>query len=272
MKSIILGSGGVVPPPRPGSNLEISRQAKERGIPYARTGPSFYIEDASLLFDTPEEIRQQLLREDISEVRNVILTHWHPDHTLGLRILEQLNWDYTNAKPNKDPINVYMSEYQFEMFKKLSCGNFLDFYEKKGVIQMHFFESTIEFGKINVRPVLIEKTKGFYFEITEEDRKMVYAPCEYHGLQVDSSNVDVFIAHNLFWEDESISPRKIPPKNEDTFEKMLEHAKQMNAKKIIIMHIEENFQLSHDQLNRIFRQKYPEYNIEAAYDGMVIKL
>jgi phosphoribosyl 1,2-cyclic phosphate phosphodiesterase len=277
MKAIILGSGGVVPPPRLGSSKPISVEAREKGIPYARTGSSFFIEDASLLFDTPEEVRTQLLRENISDIKNVIITHWHPDHTLGIRILEQLNWDFVNSKPIREPINVYICPEQLEIFKKLSCGGFLEFYEKKGFIKLHFFKSEdiLQFDNIKVQPILIEETKGYYFLITDENNnKIVYASCEYKGLKVHSStrDVDIFIAHNLFWEDSTISPRKIPPKDEDSFEQMLEHAKQMNAKRILIVHIEETFELSHDQLNNIFKDKYSDYNIEASYDGMVINL
>ena len=276
IKSIILGSGGVVPPPRPSSKKKISLEAKEKGIPYYRTGPSYYVEDVALLFDTPEEIRLQLIREGISNIKNVILTHWHPDHTLGIRILEQLNWDFVNSKPLSDPINVYMSKYQFEMFKKYSCGGFLEYYEKKGFIKINFFnsEDILDFGKIKIQPILIDKTKGFYFVISEQNKRIVYAPCEYHGLKVHptTKDVDIFIAHNLFWEDKSISPRKVPPKDEDSFEKMLKDSLIMGAKKIIIVHIEETFELSHNQLNEIFKTKFSEYEIEASYDGMVIEL
>jgi len=276
MKAIMLGSGGVIPPPRIGCNCNICKEARDKGIPYSRTGPSFFLPDENLLFDCPEEIRIQLNREKIINIKNVILTHWHPDHTLGLRMLEQLNWDFVNKKPVSNPIKVYISKFQMDMFKKLSCGSFLEFYEKKGFIKIIYFDShdMLEFGKIKVQPIIIDYTKGFYFVISDGKKKIVYAPCEYHKLKVDKTtkNVDVFISHNLFWEDKSISPRKIPPTGEDSFEEMLVHAKEMNAKKIIITHIEETFKLGHDELNEVFKDKYPNLNIEAGYDGMKIEL
>ncbi|MFH0978023.1 MAG: MBL fold metallo-hydrolase [Candidatus Woesearchaeota archaeon] len=212
----------------------------------------------------------------MNSLKHVILTHWHPDHTLGLRILEQYNFDFVNKVSLHEPVMVYISRDQFDMFKKLSCGGFLDFYEKKGIIKLVFIEPNkkITIGKISIEPILIEFTKGFYFVISEGKKKVVYAPCEYHHLEVDvtTRNVDVFIAHNLFWEDRSISPRKVPPSDEDSFEQMLNHAKEMNARRIVITHIEETFKLNHDELNAVLRKKFPGYNVEAGYDSMKIIL
>ena len=108
MKLRLLGSGGVIPPPKPGCDCDVCSEARRKGIPYSRTGPSLFIEDINLLLDTPEDIRNQLNREGIKRIDHVILTHWHPDHTLGLRIFEQLNWDFEHGKAGK-PIDVYMS-------------------------------------------------------------------------------------------------------------------------------------------------------------------
>ncbi len=74
-----------------------------------------------MLFDTGEDIRWQLNREKIEKVEHVILTHWHPDHTHGLRILENMNRDFENKQPRGKPINVYISDFQKSIFTKLSC-------------------------------------------------------------------------------------------------------------------------------------------------------
>jgi len=279
MKFNILGSGGVVPPPRPGCSCKICKEAREKGIPYYRTGTCLYNYDAKLLFDLPEEIRQQLNRENINEIKNVILTHWHPDHTLGLRILEQLNFDFVNQKPFTQPINVFISQFQLDIFKKLSCGGFLDFYEnQRKIIKIKIFKEhdILDFGDVKIEPILIEHTKGFYFIITDsKGKKLVYAPCEYKNLKVhpNCKNADIFVAHNLFFEDKSIGNPNIDWSNEeDSFEQMLQHAKEMDAKKIIITHIEEMFGLNHDELNKIVKEKYPDFNIEFGYDGMIIEL
>jgi len=274
MRLTMLGSGGVNPAPRATCFCRVCELAREKGIPHARTGCSLFIDDAKLLFDTPEEIRQQLNREKISGVEHLILTHWHPDHTHGIRILEQINWNFEEGKPYKLPIKVYISSQQQEWFKKYSCGAFLDFYVKRGMIEIIPLEHKrdITIGDVTVRPYLIEHTKGFAFVVTQGSKKAVYIPCEYHHVIPDPEikNADIFIAHNLFWENEEISPRKTPPADEDSFETMLKHADAFGTKKIVLTHIEESFQLDHDEMNEKMKKHYPDYQIQAGYDGMKI--
>jgi phosphoribosyl 1,2-cyclic phosphate phosphodiesterase len=272
----ILGSGGVVAPPVATCQCRICKEAREKGIPYARTGCSMFVYDANLLFDTPEEIRMQLNRENIRKVENVILTHWHPDHTLGLRILELLNFDFFNEKSIGKPINVYMSKEQLEMFKKLSCGGFLDFYEKnRKCIKIIEIGDGIEidFGKIKVTPVKFKESDGFYFIVEDDKGKVIYAPCEFKGFEINekAKNVNVLIAHHLYSEDLKLTGKQWM-KEEDSFEHMIKQANTGKIKKIIITHIEEIFKKSHDELNDLAKTKYKDYNIEFSFDGMIIEI
>ena len=65
MKVEFLGTGGAFPTPRPGCDCAICVQARERGVPYARTGPCLFVHGPNLLIDTPEECRQQLNRSGV---------------------------------------------------------------------------------------------------------------------------------------------------------------------------------------------------------------
>lgn len=274
MRLNMLGSGGVNPPPRATSFTPINEEARAKGIPYARTGCSLFVHEANLLFDTPEEIRAQLNRERIPAVDHVILTHWHPDHTHGLRVLEQINWDFAHSRPYHAPIPVHISQWQWDMLREKSCGSFLDFYAKRGMITVELIEhrKPIRIGALTVTPYIIEHTKGFSFLLDDGGPKVLYTPCEYHHVIPDPEVTDVedFIVHNLFWENPAVSPRENPPTDEDSFEQMLEHAKAFGAKRIVLTHIEESFGLNHDELNARMRQFYPEWNIVAGYDGMII--
>ncbi len=126
MKFNLLGSGGVFAPPRPCCFCTTCIQARELGKPYYKTGCCLYNYDVNLLFDAPEEIRYQLNAEKIQKIDRIILMHWHPDHTFGLRVIEQLNRDLTGG--TKKPIDVYISKNQLDMFKKFLCRSFLDYY------------------------------------------------------------------------------------------------------------------------------------------------
>ena len=234
MKLNLLGSGGVAAPPRPWCNCQVCMEAREKGIPFARTGPSLYVYDANLLFDTPEEIRIQLNRENIDKVENIILTHWHPDHTQGLRVMEQINFDHINRLPENKPINVFIAPRQLEMMKRYGSGNILSYLESKKIIKILPFEHRhpIELGNIKVIPFYITKTEGYYFMIVGGKGKVIYARCEYHELKLygEVKDIDVFIPHHLYFEDKTIGTGADYSDTEDSFEIMLEHSREMNAK------------------------------------------
>lgn len=272
----MLGSGGVAAPPRPCCNCRVCTEAREKGIPFARTGPSLYVYDANLLFDTPEEIRIQLNRENITDVKNIILTHWHPDHTQGLRVIEQINYDHINNMAKDEPIKVFIAPKQLELMKKYGSGNILSFLESKEMIKILPIEHRIgiDFGSIKVLPLYIPKTEGYYFVISDEKGKVVYAPCEYHEfvLYDEVKSIDVFIPHHLYFEDTVIGSGADYSDTEDSFEMMLAHSKAMEAKRIVVTHIEEAFGLSHTELNDLCKSKFIGYPLEFGYDGQIIEL
>ncbi|HIQ49759.1 MAG TPA: MBL fold metallo-hydrolase, partial [Nanoarchaeota archaeon] len=118
MELIILGSGGIEGTPKPCCNCERCRIAREKKGKFFRTGPSLFIKPANVLIDTPEEIRIQLINNNIEKVEAIFYTHWHPDHTMGLRIIEQINLDCRTGKPKYKPIDVYFPEDQLNLLDK----------------------------------------------------------------------------------------------------------------------------------------------------------
>ena len=64
MELTILGSGGCMVIPRPLCACPVCRQAREKGIPYARSGPAAFLHDAGLLIDTPAEIAPCFVGEE----------------------------------------------------------------------------------------------------------------------------------------------------------------------------------------------------------------
>lgn len=278
MKFNLLGTGGVTPIPKPCCNCELCVNARKSGLKDYQTGPSMFVYDDNILFDTPEEIRFQLNRENIEKVENVILTHWHPDHTQGIRIVEQINFNHIKERAEEKPINLYIAEKQLEMFKKFSCGNMLSYYESKGIIKIIYLKHNepIQLKNTTITPYYIPKTEGYYFlvEDNKNGKKLIYAPCEYQELPVynEIKDIDVLIAHCLYFENKRIGSGVDYSETEDSFEKMLLDSKKMEAKKILITHIEEAFQLTINQLNQEAKKYYENYNIEFAKDGYKMEL
>lgn len=84
----VLGSGGNSPIPTPTCRCHICERAREVGVPEARHGNSLYIDELSAMVDAPEFVYENLEREDVDDLDYLFLTHWHPDHTAGLRVVQ----------------------------------------------------------------------------------------------------------------------------------------------------------------------------------------
>ena len=272
MKISILGAGGVLPIPRPCCPCSLCQSARQESESTWQTGPSMYVHDQAVLFDTPEEIRFQLLRSNIGTVRHIIYTHWHPDHTQGMRVIEQI----TKRRPEAIPIHVHIAKEQFELLCRFGCGNMLKYFEKQQMVQIHWFDdkSPICIGTLCITPVFIEKTRGYFFLLEEGKKRIAYAPCEYHGLNVPGfiHDVDLLVAHCLWFKDKRMGNGIDFSDTEDSFETMLCHAQQMRAKKIVIMHIEESFASTIEELNQAAKLCYPRFDIKFAHDGMAIEV
>ena len=88
--------------PKPLCQCRICREARKKGVPYARTGPSAFLHDINLLIDTPAEIASQLNRCHIRHIDYLILTHLDPDHVEGFRIVEQISLDFRTWKAYRE--------------------------------------------------------------------------------------------------------------------------------------------------------------------------
>ena len=64
MEIEILGSG-VHYHTCPRMQVQVCVEAREKGIPYSRTGPSIFLHGPDVLIDTPEEIKEQINRSRI---------------------------------------------------------------------------------------------------------------------------------------------------------------------------------------------------------------
>lgn len=93
MRISILGSGGPLSTPRPGCHCRVCVAARRDGGRSWRGGPCVFVHDANLLIDATEDVVPLLNRAGIERVDHLFLTHWHPDHTAGFRVVEQLSFD-----------------------------------------------------------------------------------------------------------------------------------------------------------------------------------
>lgn len=281
MKIKIIGSGGCVSTPRPCCNCPVCVEAREKGFPYARTGSSLFIEDENILIDTPEDINYSLNNANVKDVEFIMYSHCDPDHTMGMRVLEQLrmNWLKLSAGiPNSNPILVtslptiiedvaqqgtkYGSALKYYEFQGLATLKGADFFEKNGL-------------KVDFIPVNEEQTVTI-FVITKDGKKVIYAPCDVKPFPENLAfeNADVLIIGNTIigdtLKDGFVLTEDNPLRKElFTMDEILALKEKYHIPKVIMTHLEEDWGKSYDDYKKLEK----EFDgISFAFDGMEILL
>jgi len=286
METIVLGSGGCQIIPRPCCQCKICKEARKKGRPYERLGPSFFIKDANILIDTPEEISIQLNRENINQVDHIFYTHWHPDHTAGKRLIEQLYLNWYFLKGDRI-IKVYLpgKVYDDVMAINNKFGSDFEYFEKKRklikIIKLKDQES-VKIKGIKVTPIMVdnidqENVAIYLFE--ERGKKLIYAICDMISFPVKVKllkNADILIIQTPFLEGKIkyglvLDNKHILRRDFYSFEEIFSIASELKIKRIIFSHIEEIWHKSYDDFKKLAK-KYQTKNVEFAFDGMKIKL
>ena len=109
-KLIFLGTGTSQGVPMIGCGCEVCRSGDPRD---KRLRASAYVEHDGLrvLIDAGPDFRQQMLREGISSVDAILLTHNHKDHTGGLDDIRAFNYH------EKRPAHIYCEKYVEDSLK-----------------------------------------------------------------------------------------------------------------------------------------------------------
>ena len=281
MKFIIIGSGGCVCLPKPLCQCKVCVEARQKGGRYKRYGCSLYLEDASLIVDTPEDIAHALNASDIRSVERVLYTHFDPDHTLGMRIFEQLRleWlDYYDKIPPRSSVDVCATPEVMETLNGIGIGYgaILNYYVKMGLANRKLITEPFKIGNIEISAVPVGKNKSvsvFLFE--ENGRKVVYAPCDCKPFPMDESmrSADLLIIGNTFIGDTLKNNRAInadhPLRHElHSMEDVLEIKNKLSIESVIVTHIEEDWGKSYDDYIAL----EDKYGVKFAYDGMEIEV
>ncbi len=283
MELIILGSGGSTTIPRPGCECKVCSEARTKGIPYTRSGSSMFIKDINVLFDTPEEIDSQLNRERINNIDYIFYTHWHPDHTFGMRIVEKMYkfWldMFVRGRKPKNKVKVCAIEAVMEDLKSMGYrgGSFFKYYEKMGLIETIDLKDgeAFEITNFMIIPFKVQTTYNIstVFLIQEDDKRVVYAPCDVKPFPENPKleNLDLLIIGSFHLEGPLREGIVIPPNNPLRVElfsprEIQELSQKLNAKQTVVTHIEEEWGKTYDE----YKQLEKEYDLEFAYDGMRI--
>ncbi len=194
-----------------------------------------FIHDHNILFDTPEDIVVELLDAGIEDVEHIFYTHWHPDHTFGARIVEQMNTTWSDKMEwrmvSKATTTIHMPGIvREEIMERL--GAFFDFWELVGVAKVEVIEQSVVIGGLKIEPVVIETrhrtmTHSTIYIISSGEKKVIYAPCDITPFPRDDRfhGCELMILQTGWWGDEMAERARKGPHYEISFEEILEDYK-----------------------------------------------
>jgi phosphoribosyl 1,2-cyclic phosphate phosphodiesterase len=278
-----LGTGGAITTPRPLCYCRVCSQARREGVPYSRGGPSLFVHGPDVLVDTPEEIKDQLNRSRVTRITACFYSHWHPDHVMGRRVFD-LNMDWRNWPPRNRRTDIYLPGRVGSDFReRLGSWDHLAFLEQQGVVRLVELEDgeTVEIRGVGIRPFPLAEEYVYAFIFEEDGRRALIAPDELVGWEppawvrgADLAVIPMGIAEfNPLTGERHIAQEHPMLQMEATFDETLEIIEFLNAKRVILTHIEEVDGLTHDDLQELQRRLRGDgLHITFAFDTMTVEV
>ncbi|HEX4518822.1 MAG TPA: MBL fold metallo-hydrolase [Gaiellaceae bacterium] len=278
MRVEILGSGGAVTIPRPGCSCSVCVEAREKGVPYARTGPSVFVHGPDVLIDTPEESKLQLNRSQIGPIAAGLYSHWHPDHTAGRRVWESRNFDFRSWPPRFETTPVYIPERVWADFEaNYGLADQFRFLERQGTVAVvRLAEAdTITIGEFTITPIPLEGENAFAYLFEGDGKRVLVAMDETQGWSppelgpLDLAVIPIGVFEHHPFSGERMIPEEFctPPVRKTRYGQALEQLRALAPRRAVLSHIEEMDRVSHDELVRLGATD----GWEPAWDGLVVE-
>lgn len=281
MNVIILGSGGCVSTPRACCSCRVCMEARQKGFPYARTGCSLFLEGVNLLIDTPEDINASLNNAGIQKVEHIFYSHCDPDHTMGMRVIEQLKLDWladSLGEKAGEPIEVGSLPVILEDLKRQGTryGSFLGYFEARGLVYTRGIRS-FQKGGVSVELVPVDAQEHVaVFVISSGGRKIIYAPCDVKPFPESEKfqGADILIIGNTIVGDvlkNGFVLREDNPLRKELFtlDEIQGIRRRYGIGEVIVTHLEEDWGKSFDDYKRLEGELD---SIRFAYDGLTLPL
>ena len=268
--------------PKPLCQCRVCQEARKKGVPYARAGPSAFVHDINLLLDTPAEIVSLLNRSPIRRIDYLMFTHLDPDHVEGFRVVEQITLDFRTwrAYPEKQ-VSLLLPEQLVTRASEIRSqyGSILDFYQESGFIELERFSEKTFIKDVSIAVIPIDRGSqlSFVYVFQKSGRKVVYAPCDIkpfpeHREEVQRADLLIIqpgifeegLKHSFRYPHDHVSRTTLY-----TFEETMLLAERIQANKVLFVHLEEYWNRSYNDY-RALESKY--LGISFAYDGMQLSV
>ena len=273
-----MGSGGCMVIPKPLCRCRVCQEARKKGVPYARAGPSAFLHDINLLIDTPAEIVTLLNRSTIRRVDYLTFTHLDPDHVEGFRVVEQIALDFRSwrAYPEKQ-VCLLLPEQLSTGVRDIRSqyGPVIDFYQESGLVRLTLFDDKVQVADVDITAIPVDRGSNlaFIYVFEKSGRKVVYATCDIkpfpeHRNEVQQPDLLIIqpgifeegLAHGFRYPAEHVSRTTLY-----TFEQTMDLAARIQARRVLFVHLEEYWNRSYDDY---FALESKNNRIRFAYDGM----
>jgi phosphoribosyl 1,2-cyclic phosphate phosphodiesterase len=276
-----LGTGGAITAPRPGCDCRVCGEAREKGVPYSRTGPCVFVHGPDVLIDTPEEIKLQLNRSRVEGIAACFYSHWHPDHTMGRRVWE-MNRDWRRWPRRDRRTDIYLPQRVAHDFReRLGIWEHLSFFAERNLVRIIELDEgeAVELGGFRIVPVPLAEDYVYAFLFEGAGKRALVVADEIKGWipppEVLGADVAV-VPMGVVEFDPFTGARRIAEDHpvlgvEATFRQTLEIVRKLEADRVVMTHIEEPDGLTYDDLKRIENES-GDSNIAFAYDTLLVEV
>jgi phosphoribosyl 1,2-cyclic phosphate phosphodiesterase len=279
LRLTVLGSGGALSTPRPACGCRNCVAARGGDSRARRGGPALFVHEARLLIDTPENATAMLEDAGIDRVDHLFVSHWHPDHTAGFRVLEQLNWGSPQEEV-RATTEVWLN--QATAARKLDDWRY---FERRGLIRLHVIApgTTLDLGSLRATWFAYgddDLCSGWLLE--DQHTRVLIAVDEIKGLadrlagEPWGHRPDLLVAE-AGWFDRNPEGRVVPADSflrahEAEYERdVLALARAVDARSTLLVHI--NDLVGHRPAELDARAaETPELAVRFAHDGLTIEL
>jgi phosphoribosyl 1,2-cyclic phosphate phosphodiesterase len=265
--------------PRPGCSCRVCAEARAKGVPYERTGPSVFVHGPDVLIDTPEESKLQLNRSQVARIAAGLYSHWHPDHTAGRRVGESRNFEFRSWPRRFETTPVYVPEPVWGDFEQnYGLADQFRFMEKQGTVEIRLLAEgeTLELAGVTITTVPLDAENAHAFLFEGGGKRVLVAMDETHGWTpptlgaLDLAVLPLGVFEHHPFTGERMIPAEFckPPVLKTRHGQALEQARALGAARTVLSHVEEMERLSHDELVRLGAKD----GWEPAFDGLVIEV
>ncbi len=260
MELIFLGTGAGNGVPLFYCDCTACKEAKENPA-FSRMRSAILIKgpEENTLIDTPPDIRSQLLRQNISDVERVFLTHDHYDHFGGMGDLH-----YYVFLKRKKPLDVYLHKEVTSIFT--DAFGFMT--ESVNLIPLSIFQD-YTFKDLTITPIKANHGVNGLGFIIKSKLKIAYLPDTYYVPEETRKylhDVDILIADSTFFEESLFKKR-----SHMTVDEAIDLGQQIGAKTTYLTHLSMHFTktITSKFLEEYIKQKG---NVKVAYDGLTLQI